>query len=98
MIPKPKKIGNLQSKLSLSDFSLKAIKITRSGAIIYMAIHSKTGTIYALKSIRKSKTKSRLNEFMLELKLGLYANHPNITKIYGLFEEGDYIYLIKEYL
>lgn len=61
MIPRPKKSIETNIKLSLSDFSLKALKITRSGSIIYMAIHNKSGAIYALKSIRKSKAKLKLN-------------------------------------
>jgi serine/threonine protein kinase len=98
LVPKAKKAVNLSSKLSLSDFSLKAIRITKSGSIIYMAIHRKSGAIYALKSTRKSNAKLRQEQFTLELKLGLSANHPNITKIYGFFEESDNIYIVKEYL
>jgi hypothetical protein len=73
-------------RITLSDFTLKALKITRNGSIIYMAIHNKSGGIYALKSIRKSKVKQHLPEFLMQLKLGLCANHPNINKIYGFFK------------
>ena len=65
MIPKPKRNIECHIKLSLSEFTLKAMKITRSGSIIYMAIHNKSGGIYALKSIRKSKAKQKINEFIL---------------------------------
>ena len=65
MIPKPKKNIETHTKLSLSYFTLKALKITRNGSIIYMAIHNKSGGIYALKSIRKSKAKQHLSEFIM---------------------------------
>jgi len=98
IIPMPKKEGHSQANPSLQDFSLRPVKITHSGSIIYMAVHRKTAAIYALKSIRKSKVKLKLSQFLLELKVGLTADHPNILKIYGFFEEGDNVYLVKEYL
>ncbi len=94
LIPKSKK-SQIVSKIQLSDFSLKAIKISKSGAIIYVAVHKKTGLIYAIKSIRKSKIKVQMNEFILELKLGLYFVHPNFARTYGYFHEGDNVYIIR---
>ena len=94
LIPKYKK-SQIISRIQLSDFSLKALKISKSGAIIYLAFHKNTGAIYAIKSIRKSKIKSQMSEFILELKLGLYIMHPNFARTYGYFLEGDNFYIIR---
>jgi serine/threonine protein kinase len=50
-IPKPKQ--KQHPPLSLSDFNLKAIKITEGGSIVYLASHKKTNCIMAIKSIKK---------------------------------------------
>jgi len=39
-----------------------------------------------------------INQFISELKLQLFLQHPYITKIYGYFIENDNIYLVMEYM
>lgn len=34
---------------------------------------------------------------MREVKIQLYLNHPNIVKLYGLFQDYENVYLIMEY-
>ena len=65
-VPKNKKnVYACESKLSLGDFCVKAIKITNSGSIIYQAVDKKSGGIYAIKSLRKTAAKNKIDEILL---------------------------------
>lgn len=35
---------------------------------------------------------------MMEIKMQFHFNHPNILKLYGVFNDEDYVYLILEYM
>ena len=35
-------------------------------------------------------------QFIRELKIQMYLNHPNIIKLYGFFDDEQYIYIILE--
>ena len=35
-------------------------------------------------------------QFIRELKIQMYLNHPNIIKLYGFFDDEHYIYIILE--
>ena len=63
LIPKPKKnsSNNFIFKIAITDFSLKAMKITNNGSIMYLALHKATGSVYTIKSIRKAAIKGRIN-------------------------------------
>lgn len=37
-------------------------------------------------------------QLLMEIKMQLYFNHPNILKLYGFFNDKDNIYLILEYM
>jgi serine/threonine protein kinase len=39
-----------------------------------------------------------IEQFKAEIRLHSSLDHPNIVKFYGFFEEGDFIYLILEYM
>ena len=41
--------------------------------------------------------KNKLYQIYLENELLLDLSHPNIIKIYGIFEENDKIYIVLEY-
>jgi hypothetical protein len=43
--------------IALSDFNLKAIKITDGGSIVYLAAHKKTNCLFAIKSTKKKAIK-----------------------------------------
>lgn len=62
--------------------------------------HLRTNSIYALKQIKKSVIvqNDMIPQFTMEIKLQKYLNHPNVLKLYGIFDEDDYIYLILEYM
>ena len=77
---------------------MKALKITKKGSIVYQAIHKSSGTIYAVKSIRKASLKGKLDNLIIELKVGLIFGHPNLAKIYGFFSDKNNFYIIQEFL
>ena len=59
--------------------------------------HKKTGVIRACKFISKTKIKERdLNRTRLELKILKKADHPNIVKIYEIYETENSLYIIME--
>ena len=39
-----------------------------------------------------------MKQFIMEIKLQLYLNHPNVLKLYGTFDDSENIYLILEYM
>lgn len=39
-----------------------------------------------------------LDQFVQEIKINLYANHPNIVKMYGFFSDKTYFYIVMEYM
>lgn len=39
-----------------------------------------------------------LDQFVKEIRLHSCLDHPNIVKFFGVFEEGNNIYLVMEYL
>lgn len=54
---------------------------------VYLAIHKKTGFLFALKKIKKDSVKFMLDQFIQEIKIQQYLNHPNLVKIYGYFAD-----------
>ena len=65
---------------------------------VYLAQQIWTGMIVGLKLIDKSKIikDNFLTQFLRELKIQSYLDHPNIIKIYGCFDDEKYIYIIME--
>ena len=39
-----------------------------------------------------------IENLILEVKIQSFLNHPNICKLYGIFDHEEYIYLVMEYL
>ena len=68
-------------------------------AKVYKVSSKLTGTIYALKIISKSQiAMPKLQEQLgIEISILCSCQHENIIKIFGAFEDSDYIYLIFEY-
>ena len=44
------------------------------------------------------KSHFMIDQFILELKIQSFFNHPTILKIYGYFDDKENIYLILEYM
>jgi serine/threonine protein kinase len=38
------------------------------------------------------------DQFMMEIKMQLFFNHNNILKLYSVFDDIQYIYLVLEYM
>lgn len=53
----------------------------------------------AIKVLSKTKIKEAEMEdqIVMEIKLQMYMNHPNVLKMYGHFHDSKNIYLILEY-
>ena len=62
-------------------------KVLGEGAFgqVHLAIHRSTGMVVAIKKIPKEKVKYMLEQFITEIKIQMYFNHPNIVSLYGFF-------------
>lgn len=54
---------------------------------VYLAVHKKSGFVCALKKIKKESVKFMIEQFIQELKIQQFLNHPNLVKIYGYFAD-----------
>lgn len=39
-----------------------------------------------------------LDQFINEIKIQMFLDHPNIVKLYGFFDDSSYFYIIMEYM
>jgi serine/threonine protein kinase len=39
-----------------------------------------------------------LDQFVQEIKISLFLNHPNIVRVYGCFSDKDHVYIMMEYM
>lgn len=62
---------------------------------VYRVSHKKTNEIYACKQLKRNKI-SDLQKFAQEINIMKEMDHPNIIKLYEVFEEEHFIYLIME--
>ena len=78
----------------INDFNiLKLLGRGKFGEVFKVQKKDGSGSIYALKKIKKSYNKSEKRESKLPLDL----NHPNIIKYYESFEEDGYLYILSEF-
>ena len=61
-------------------------------------IQKSSGFVCALKMLEKKLLKDEdiVEQFIRELKIQMYLNHPNIIKMYGYFDDETHIYIILE--
>ncbi len=62
---------------------------------VYRCQNKETGNVYACKKMNKKKIKNK-EQFKTEIDLLRATDHPNIIKLYDIFEDNQYIYLIME--
>ena len=62
---------------------------------VYRCQNKETGNVYACKKMSKKKIKNK-KQFQTELNLLKATDHPNIIKLYEIFEDSHYMYLIME--
>jgi calcium-dependent protein kinase len=62
---------------------------------VFRCQNKETGNVYACKKMSKKKIKNK-KQFQTELNLLRTTDHPNIIKLYDIYEDNKYIYLIME--
>lgn len=66
-----------------------------SYGVVYKAVHKETGETRAIKQIEKAKIK-QIQRFRNEVYALKTLDHPNIIKLFEVYEEGDSMYLVQE--
>jgi hypothetical protein len=85
-------------ELRLTDFWVGECKGEGRFGKVHMAIHKKTGFLCALKKVKKEAVRSMVEQFIQEMKIQLFLNHPRLVKIYGYFCDTEHIYMLIEYM
>jgi serine/threonine protein kinase len=69
-------------------------------AQVFLAVEKRSGFLVTLKKIKKSllKNKKCEDQLMTEIKIQMFANHPNILKIYGCYSDDQTVTLILEFM
>jgi calcium-dependent protein kinase len=62
---------------------------------VYKGIHKVTGEVRAIKQISRSKI-TRYDRFINEVNALKMLDHPNIIKLFEIYEEEDNVYLVQE--
>jgi serine/threonine protein kinase len=65
---------------------------------VFRAIHKVTRMLVAIKKIPKEKIKYMLDQFVNEIKIQMYLDHPNIVRLFGFFDDHTHFYIIMEYM
>ncbi len=83
-----------------SDFKVLSLLGKGAYAKVVMARYNETKEIKAIKIVDRSfiEKENKLYQIYLEKEVLRRLNHPNVIKIDGIFEEGDRIYIVLEYL
>lgn len=63
-------------------------------------MHKLTLSLYALKKVKKDivRENNLQEQFLKEVKVQSFFNHPNLVSLYGIFDDDEYVYLILEYM
>lgn len=76
----------------------RLIKLIGQGTFsdVYLALEKKTLTLWAIKRIKKSlvNTKELKGQFSKIIASQCKFNHPNIMKVYDVFCDESYVYLV----
>jgi aurora kinase, other len=51
-----------------------------------------------IKQIKKEDVRLMLDQFIQEVKINMYADHPNLVKMYGFFSDRLHFYIMMEYM
>ena len=54
--------------------------------------------LVAIKKVPKEKVKFMLPQFISEIKIQMFLDHPNIVKLYGFFDDASNFYIIMEFM
>eukprot|EP00835_Amoeboradix_gromovi_P003071 NODE_191_length_15469_cov_0.243071.p3 type:complete len:604 gc:universal NODE_191_length_15469_cov_0.243071:4484-6295(+) len=85
-----------QIKPSLEEYDI--LETLGSGAFseVKKAIHKETKNLVAIKIIDRAKCKGKESMIQSEIDILKKVEHPNIVKLYEIFESPDKIYLVME--
>jgi len=70
-------------------------------AKVYLATKIKNKTQFAVKSIKKKllfKTANNMDCLIKGIRVLRYLNHPNIIKLYEIYESANHVHLVMEYI
>ncbi|CAD8141750.1 unnamed protein product [Paramecium pentaurelia] len=89
----------INSKKNVSEFYTVKEMIGQGGfGKVYKVVHRQTGMVRAMKLILKSKLKKEDQEKLLEeTNILMDIDHPNIVKLYEMYQDDNSYYLISEY-
>ncbi|CAD8061384.1 unnamed protein product [Paramecium sonneborni] len=89
----------INSKKNVSEFYTLKQMIGQGGfGKVYKVVHRQTGMIRAMKLILKSKLKKEDQEKLLEeTSILMDIDHPNIVKLYEMYQDDNSYFLISEY-
>ena len=75
----------------------KAIGFARYGTVRLASRKNRPNDLVAIKSIVKRKLRTSTDRLEAEIHILFSLDHPNIIKLYEVFEDNDYIHLVTEY-
>ena len=99
----PKNKNNQEKKISnkkiIGDYLIKETIGKGTFSRVKLGIHMKTGKKVAIKILDKSKIveKEDLERIIREMEILSEMSHPNIIKVYQIFENSQNYYIIMEY-
>lgn len=82
----------------IHEFQLSECKGEGRFGKVYRAHHRQTGFLCAVKVIKKKMVAHMLNQFIMEIKIQSFLNHPNLVKMYGCFGDEENVYILLEYM
>jgi aurora kinase len=84
--------------LTIQDFSIGQELGHGKFGKVYVAKHRATGMMFSLKVMDKNKVQSEnyVEQVILEAKTQAQLDHPNIIKLYGVFDDNSYFYMLLE--
>lgn len=92
------KTSRESKKISLNDFdSIKNLGSGKYGKV-FLARHKETNFIGAIKIVEKKliMEENIVEQFIRELKIQNFLNHPNVVRLYGFFDDEVNIYVLME--
>jgi len=95
----PGKTENVISSGDVNDFYELGEVIGEGGySVVYRAKRKKDGAVYAVKKITKIEEGLFVDLLLREIYIMKKLNHPNVLKLYDVFEDEDYFWLVLEFV
>lgn len=54
--------------------------------------------LVAIKRVAKEKVRFMLPQFISEIKIQMFLEHPNIVRLYGFFDDPTHFYIVMEFM